>query len=150
MTRRVLLNSSGLKISQPGADVLTAGPAQLQFSSDFSSLSLYMQGDYSLSWSVAGNIGSHVGFIPFGKTFVSPPSVWLYQVGGGYLVPLGNAYGVNFHVRETSLPGQARDWYVNAAVLTNGIDIRGFYNKQTSGWPQPSMTLRYFVFDYNL
>lgn len=150
MVRRVLLNSSGLKVSVPGVDVLSAGYNQLQFTSDFSALSLFTQGYHALSWSSGGNVADSVAFIPFGKTFASPPIVWFFQYTGSYLIPLGNAYGVAYSVQDGSLPGQPRNFYVNCTVLTNGIDIRAFYNKQTAGWPQPQMTIYYAVFEYNL
>lgn len=150
MTRRVLLNSAGLRVSQPGVDVLSAGYNQLQFTSDFSALSLFTQGSHSISWSSGGNSADHVAFIPFGKTFASPPLVWFFQDAGSYFIPLGNAYGLAYNIRDTSLPGQPRDFYVSATVLTNGIDLRAYYNKQTAGWPQPNMTIAYYVFEYNL
>jgi hypothetical protein len=137
-------------VSIPGVDVLTAGYSQLQFTSDFSSLSLFTQGYHSLSWSSGGISADSVAFIPFGKTFASPPLVWFYQYMGSYLLPLGSAYGVSYAIRDNSLVGQPRDFYVSCTVLTNGIDIRAYYNRQTAGWPQPNMTIAYYVFEYNL
>lgn len=150
MARRVLLNSSGLKVSKPGVDVFGASVGQLQFSSDFSALSLYTQGYHAISWTTAGNIGWHTAFLSFGKTFASPPLVWFFEYKGSYLVPLGSAYGVNYQIRDSSLPGQPRDFYVSATVMTNGIDFRAFYNKQTPGWVTPGMSIYYAVFEHNL
>ena len=151
MTQRVLSNSQGLRVSQPGVSVLSASLGQLQFNSDWSALALHQSGDIALAWTTSNELGWSINFIPFGKTFASPPSVWFFQVeGSGALVPIGSAFGFKLHLQDTSLSNQPRDFYVNASVGTTGIDLRGSYNKQTSGWPQPQMTIRYFVFEYNL
>jgi hypothetical protein len=66
MANRVLLNANGMKVSEPGFDVLTAGNANLQFSSDWSALSLLLAG----SVSIPAN-GSQTVF--FGRTFTRLP-----------------------------------------------------------------------------
>jgi hypothetical protein len=66
MANRVLLNANGMKVSSPGFDVLTTGNANLQFSSDWSALSLLLAGGVN----VAANSSRTV---LFGRTFTRLP-----------------------------------------------------------------------------
>lgn len=150
MANRVLLNASNLRVSKPGWDVATAPKSQLQFSSDFSALALFTQGAFGLPWNVAGNIGRCAFFVPFGKTFPSPPIVLFYMNKGAFWVPVGSFYGLCYNVVDGSLPGQTRSFIIVAQVTTSGIQVNAFYNKQTSGWPQPNPSLYYYVLEYNL
>lgn len=150
MTGRVLLNSGGLKVSKPGVEVTTTGPGGLQFSSDWSAFGQYMAGSYGVGWSVlSGELGRHDGFISFGKTFATKPAVWFYLQSSGGLVPIGNASSFSFYGSDnTGTP--PRSFGVIAQVGTTGITVTGYYNKKTSGWPAPSITFEYRVFEYNL
>lgn len=149
MVRRVSLDTEGLKLSKPGWDVVTAPKAQLQFSSDFSSLSVFTQGGFGLPWSTAGFIGWCSYFIPFSKTLASPPIVLFYMVKGGFWVPVGSFYGITYNVNDFSLPQKTRSFIVVAEVRNNGIQVNAFYNKQDAGWPQPNPSFYYYVMDYN-
>ncbi|MBC2806646.1 hypothetical protein C3Y94_026190 [Rhizobium ruizarguesonis] len=66
MANRVLLNTSGLKVSEPGFDVLTAGNANLQFSSDWSALTLLLAGGVNVPASTSQTVF-------FGRTFIRTP-----------------------------------------------------------------------------
>jgi len=65
MANRVLLNSSGLKVSAPGFNVLTTEDEHLIFSSDTHQANVYMKGVLS--------VGSGTHFIPYGKTYSRKP-----------------------------------------------------------------------------
>ena len=148
MTGRVLLDNSGLKVSKPGVDVLTTGPGGLQFSSDWSAFGEYMSGSYSVGWTaLAGEKGRHDGFISFGKTFATKPAVWFYLQTNG--VPVGNAAGFTLYGSDGS-GTPPRTFGVIAQVGTAGITVTGYYDKKTSGWPAPSVSFNYRVFEYNL
>lgn len=150
MTGRVLLNASGLKVSKPGVEVTTTGPGGLQFSSDWSAFGEYTNGAYGVGWTaLGGETGRHDGSISFGKTFATKPAVWFYLQSSGGLVPIGNAAGFSLYGSDgTGTP--PRTFGVIAQVTTTGIIVTGYYNKKTSGWPAPSITFNYRVFEYNL
>lgn len=150
MTGRVLLNGSGLKVSKPGIDVLTASPGGLQFSSDWSAFGQFTSGSYGVGWSVlSGEKGRHDGSISFGKTFPTKPAVWFYLQSSGGLVPIGNASGFSlFGSDGTGSP--PRTFGVIAQVGVSGIAVTAYYDKKTSGWPAPSVAFQYRVFEYNL
>lgn len=151
MVNRVLLNSSGLKVSKPGTDVLTATPAGLQFSSDWAALGRYTSGSLGVSFSdVGGERGRYDGFISFGKTFPTTPLVWFYlNSPSGGLSPMGNASGFTLFGSDGSV-SPPRTFGVVAVVGTTGITVTGYYDKRTSGWPVPSVSFTYHVFEYNL
>lgn len=65
MANRLLLSKDGVKISLPGVDVLTAGSSNLQFSSDWAQLKIFMRGSISF--------GTGTTDVPFGKTFTNRP-----------------------------------------------------------------------------
>lgn len=75
MANRVLLDTSGLKISAPGVDVLSALPSALIYSSDWAGIGLLLKGmSYTNGTTVT---------VPFGKTFERPPLINLYWNGEG-------------------------------------------------------------------
>jgi len=151
MTNRILLNAGGLKISNPGADVLTAAGRFLHFSSDWSQLGQYAQGSATTSWAVSGEVGTWTQSIGLGKTFASPPQVFFERdLGGGKFCPLGGASGFTYSVTDTSLGGTPRYFWVIAEVTTSQIILTARYDKRTSGWTQPQFTTRYTVFQYNI
>lgn len=151
MARRVLLNSSGLKVSKPGIDVTVAGADGLQFSSDWSAYGIYMSGGYNVGWSGTSeaNVGRHDGFISFGRTFATPPFVWFYKYASSGVAPLGNSGGFSIYAQQSNDPA-GRKYGVTAQVGTTGITVTGFYRKTTNGTPEPSIGFNYFVFEYNL
>jgi hypothetical protein len=146
MVNRVLLNTSGLKVSKPGADVLSAGPGDLLFSSDWSALGLFTQGSISASWSTNLETGWWVQSVPFGKTFATPPAVFFeIDVGGNVMVPMGDTSG--FIVAFQGNPADRFMW-VATQVTTTGINFIARYFKD--GWAQPALTVRYTVLFYDL
>lgn len=73
MTNRVLLDVNGLKVSQPGVDVLTAPNWGLHFSSDWSAVSELITGEVYLPPNAATNVW-------FGKSFTNGlPLVSIYR-----------------------------------------------------------------------
>lgn len=147
MAGRVLLNSAGLKVSKPGVEVLATGPGGLQFSSDWSAFGLYTAGSHVLGWSVPQtNAGRHDSFIPFGKTFQTPPAVWFYRHASSGRTPVGNAGGFTLWIGASDNDRLG----VVAQVGLTGITVTGFYRKPTNGTPQPQVAFDYYVFEYNL
>lgn len=78
MANRVLINSSGLKVSKPGFDVLSTADINLLFNSDWSQIKLFTKGVFSAS--VSGGNQS----VMFGKTFNNRPlcMFWASSTGG--------------------------------------------------------------------
>lgn len=73
MTNRILLNTSGLKISKPGVDVLTTNNANLYFDSNGNSYPILIKSSVALSTSYNTTVTLY-----YGKTFTSVPysSIW--------------------------------------------------------------------------
>ncbi len=152
MANRILLDSSALKVSQPGINVFTASPAQLLFSSDWSAMGIILAGTYTIgtgSWSGSGNTRTHNGTINLPKTFPSPPAVAFYLLASGAMVPVGFGSGCFFGWLRNGSSGQNRA-LAHAQVTNSQIQIRAMFDKQyTPGLVVPSFAIRYFVFDYN-
>jgi hypothetical protein len=114
MVGRVLLDTQGLRVSRPGAEVTTATAADLTFNSNSGKyLSPFMQGNfgpgsYSL---INSNVGQNTTFeiwqatILFGKTFASPPIV-LAQYRD-YNVTSGSAENYSASIVSTQQSGSA-------------------------------------------
>lgn len=150
MVNRILLNSSGLKISNPGVDVITAQPASLLFSSDWSALTVAQQGTYILnSWSGGANSAEHTGFIPFNRTYPSPPMVLVYLVRGGSHIPISNGRGAYFGGARSAGSFQYDSYAVSWTAGTTGIGVRAYYYKEhTPSLSRPDMVLKYFILDF--
>lgn len=150
MVNRILLNSSGLRISSPGVDVITAQPANLLFSSDWSALTVAQKGTYYLnSWAGGANHAEHNGFISFSRTYPSPPMALVYLVRGGAHIPISNGRGAYFGGARYAA-GKPHDSYaVSWTAGTTGISVRAyFYKESTPSLSRPDMVLKYFVLDY--
>ena len=151
MTRRVLLNSSGLKVSKPGVDVVTTGPGGLQFSSDFSQMTLQTSGEIDCNW----NSNSYSAY-GFGKTYATPPLVHMQQVISasemGELSATGFFYW-EWRYNWTDLGGASHTAYhvVNTYVTASAIMIQSLYHStRPSQVTAPPFRLRYTVLDYNV
>lgn len=59
MANRILINSSGMKISDVGVNVLSADPGQMIFNSDFGGLTVGSRGSYYV-----GGFGNHYITLP--------------------------------------------------------------------------------------
>jgi hypothetical protein len=149
MTRRMVFDSSGFKVSKPGYDVLTAGPANLQFSSDFGQLAHFQTGELDCNWNE-----SPFRTYSFAKTFPSPPIVHLQQVNASNDVWEAGAAGhLYWEFRQTYTDLGGTTYYplhvVNAYVTASAIMIQSLYTDSPAIHP-PLYRLRYTVMDYNL
>lgn len=156
MVQRVLLNQSGLKVSKPGVNVLTAGPGQLNFSSDWAGMDVYTRGDVSFNWQIRGD--GKIGDVPMftrmlGKTFPTIPFVLFYWDAGGGYVPAG--YGHGFALSKKLNDGGGTTGQVNSTwaavglVHTDRIDFAGDFIKRVASMPTPVVNIHYVVFDHN-
>lgn len=151
MIRRVLLNSSGLRVSKPGNDVVSAGPGALQFSSDFSQMTLQASGEIDCNW----NSNTYQGY-GFGKTYPTPPLVHMQQVISGS--EMGELSATGFFYWEwrynwTDLGGASNTAYhiVNTYVTTSAMMIQSLnFSSKPSQVTPPNFRLRYTVLDYNV
>jgi len=153
MVARVLLNSSGLKVSKPGIDVLSAGFSNLQFSSDWSAMTIVQRGVHSPAWSVSGLYGTYNSSIAFVKTFSTVPFVLFYQIlpsGARTQIGSGPTFIFQFDRNETATPTLDSRFGASAKVFTDRIDLNYVYRKRTSGVPTPVFNIEYIVFDNNL
>lgn len=112
MANRVLLNSSGLKVSRAGVNVLTASNLQLLFDSNWSQITPFIRSQ----WSIPGNSNQ---FFAFGRSFVNLPMVVISgpPVLGGR-VQFINSFQLwqgTFNWVETAF------W---AEVVSNGVHMR--------------------------
>ena len=150
MTNRVLMNSGVLKVSKPGVNVITAGPQDLAFSSDFSMFGFYRQGTLSYNWS-GGNLGEYSNNVPLGKTFATPPLVFFQlSLGDGRYATLGNTSGFSFEKENyaSEFPCYMACW---AVVTTTHIQFRGRYNRpDEEDHLSRSFSVRYSIYEYNL
>lgn len=76
MTNRVLLNDSGLKISAPGFDVLTAGLNTMAFDSRFPMPKVYTTGAVGIT--LSNVFFASTGLVSYGKTFSRVPTVFYH------------------------------------------------------------------------
>lgn len=150
MANRVLLNSSALRVSQAGANVLTASPAQLLFSSDWSAMTLAQVGTYTVSsWSGSGDLRAHNGSITLSKTYPSPPAVAFYLINSGSYSPVGFGSGCFFGWLRNAGSGDCSA-LCHFQVGNSSITVAAMYDKQaTPSLAVPSWAVRYFVFDFN-
>ncbi|WP_027833820.1 hypothetical protein [Maritalea myrionectae] len=74
MSKRVILDQNGLKVSAPGQDADTALPYQLQFDSDFCAPGLVKRGTRYLS---SADFRYKTITVPYGRSFAVPPMVLL-------------------------------------------------------------------------
>ena len=152
MANRVLLNSSALKVSQAGVNVLTATDAQLLFSADWAAMGIVQSGTYTVgtgSWSGSADTRSHSGTISLSKTYPSPPLCAFYISTGGVMVPVGFGSGAYFGWRRPQ--GANFDRVLgHFQVTTTQIEVEAMFTKQyTPSLAVPSFSINYFVFDYD-
>lgn len=145
MANRVVLDETGLKVSKPGANVLTAGASGLQFSSDWSALGFYRRGEMDCNW----NETDYRNF-SLGKTFPTPPMVQFHRVLSSSRVELLSAMNSFYWVVDdsyTDINGNFRGGYhmVEGTVTTSQIRIKSW----RKGDYEP-FRLRYTIFDYGL
>lgn len=149
MARRVLFDQSGFKVSKPGHDVLTAGPLNLQFSSDFSQLGHFMTGELNCNWNESGFRSYSLG-----KTFPTPPIVHLQLVDSSSKVQEMSSGGFLYlgsYDQYEDLNGNT--FYaiheLQVYVTTSALRIKSIYQDTPAIHP-PLYRLRYTVMDYNL
>jgi hypothetical protein len=145
MTNRVLLNASGLKVSKPGVNVLTAPTSGLQFSSDWSALGFYRSAEIDCNW----NRPEYLNF-SLGKTFSTPPMVQFHRVISSSQTELMSALNGFYWAFENNyedLDGNMVYNYhrVEATVTTTQIRI-----KSGRAGTNPTFRLRYTILDYGL
>lgn len=151
MVQRVLLNATGLKVSKPGVNVLSASAQNLQFSSDFSQLAHFQTGELDCNW-------SELPFrtYSFAKVFPSPPLVCLQKVNTATDVwDAGSCGSLDWFVRRewTDLNGdyQEAEHSVNVYVTASAIMIQSInFSTRPDQYTPPLFRLRYTVMDYNL
>lgn len=151
MTRRMVFDSSGFKVSKPGHDVLTAGPGNLQFSSDFGQLAHFQTVEMDCNWNE-----NPFRTYNFAKTFPSPPIVHMQKVNSasemGELSATGNFFW-EWRYNWTDLGGTSHTAYhiVVAYVTNSAAMIQSLYHStRPSQVTAPPFRLRYTVMDYNL
>lgn len=148
MVRRVLINSSGMKVSKPGIDVIGASLLNLNFNSDWSALGLVQSGTYTPAWSggVTSNVSQSFALV---KTFPSPPFCAFFFARPGYLIPVGLGNGFSYAMYGNGTP-QPRSC-IAARVGNSSIQFSAMYNKNgNTGIPTPPFSVQFFVFDNNM
>lgn len=127
MANRVLLQPTGMKVSRPGVDVLTAGDADLLFSSDASQTPVHMKGTVTFS-------SSSIQSVNYGKTFSNMPMIM-------FLVPVGT-YNQAVYINDfiiASSPSNAAAW-----VRVGSSDF-SYYGPSAGG-----TVFRYIIWDLDL
>lgn len=126
MANRVLLDPNGMKVSRPGVDVLTAGDADLLFSSDFSQTPVHMKGIVTFS-------SSSIRTLNFGRTFLNMPMVT-------FLVSYSSFYGLYIN-----------DWVESGSLSSANAYVRVRNSSFTYYAPnRDGLVMRYIVWDLNL
>lgn len=151
MTRRVILDDTGLKVAKAGYHADTASPINLQFSSDFSHLAFFQTGELDCNWDESG-----FRSYSFGKTFPSPPIVHLQKVTSANNVWEAGAVGHlywEWRYDWTDLDDNFNTAYhtVDVYVTTSALRIRSNnFTSDPTQYTPPQFRLRYTVMDYNL
>ncbi len=150
MTRRVLMNQSGFKVSKPGHDVVSAAPLNLQFSSDFAQMAHYQTGELDCDWNE-----NPFRTYSFSKTFPSPPIVRLpkFNSAGARWVAgaVGHLYW-EWRYDWVDLDGNSNtaQHIVNTYVTSSAIMIQSInFSTKPAQYTPPLFRLRYTVLDYN-
>ena len=128
MANRVLLQPTGMKVSRPGVDVLTAGDADLLFSSDASQTPVHMKGTVTFS-------SSSIQSVNYGKTFANMPMIM-------FLVPLGDGYTQSIYINDfiiAASPSNAAAW------VRVGSTNFSYYGPSAGG-----TVFRYIIWDLDL
>lgn len=153
MSNRVLLNSSGLKVSKPGVDVLTAGSTGLQFSSDWSGMPIAERGTVTLNWTTLSSTeATSARTITLAKTYSSVPYTLFFWIIAGVRVGIGMGDGFIYQLDRNEGGGAYNSRFgIYARVYTTKIEFLAAYRKKTSGVVTPDAPqLEYIVFDNNL
>lgn len=154
MSRRVVLDASGLKIAKPGFNADTTGPGNLNFSSDWSAFGVVDQDTFTFSFPSSN--GSTTENIPLGQTFPSPPFViFEHIVNGQYRRATPNRF--LFERRARIFVQQGGSWlYANTAsysiqltVTTSAIVVSANWNRANRPLTIPDFTFRWTLFTYN-
>lgn len=145
MRNRVVLDENGLRVSKPGVNVLNAGPAGLQFSSDWSALAFYRRDEIDCNWS-----SPDYRNFSLGKTFAKVPMVQFHEVISSSEVELLSAMnGFYWHYENNYQDLEGRMVYNQHSVwaIVTTTQIRVFSSRQGDN---PNFRLRYTIFDYGL
>lgn len=140
MTNRVLLNDSGLKISKPGIDVLSASHNDLQFDSTKSQIGYKQSGTFTTDLST-----SFDRLVTFSPAFDEIPIVCFYHVMSGERWLLG--YSPIYFRRKASNGDRYRETMI--VTRTNGIYCRSIA-AGTTGTAPASVTIAYEVLEYRM
>lgn len=145
MTRRVLLNSTGLHVSRPGVDVLGAAKVNLLFSSDWSQVGLFERGSVTLSWG-GGSSGSSAGSwsqaVNLSETFDGIPMVAFTLRRGGVTTTVGDISGFTYAQVQSTLDSNGvpveRGFTIRGIVSTNRITLRANYFRPSGEFGTPN------------
>lgn len=152
MANRVLMNASGLKVSKPGVNVLTASPLQLIFNSEWGGMGVVQSGTWNVAWP-GGTTKQVSNRVALTKTFSSPPfCAFFMNIPGPALAPLGYGNGFGAAVYDGGGGSGADSRCVLVVnVDATGIDFKAMiYKVENPGLPDVPLSVRYFVFDRTL
>lgn len=156
MTRRVILDANGVKVSDPSVHADEALPYQLLFSSDFCFPGLVIRGTRYLS---VDDLSHKTITIPYGRSFTERPValVGAYDsYNGGSSNNSGTGVNWSYALSGSSFRSQVRESNGNSRIWVSVTATAQLDHLQLVSWlyqnnmsPKP-MTLHYAVFSYTL
>ncbi|QIG76838.1 hypothetical protein EVC30_009 [Rhizobium phage RHph_Y1_11] len=160
MANRLLLDTTGLKISKPGIDVLTAAAGNLQFSSDWKQLRVYGRGSFTVpnpigytpkalggwnSVTFTVSLGKTFSGIPVGNVMVAVPGWAIKSPANSFNLYLTHARkdpGTLSSIQETEMSVTLGP---SALTVTCGMGVAGQFQGGTV-WNFWSGTVIYYAF----
>lgn len=134
MPNRVVFDLNGMKVSAPGVDVLTAGEANLIFSSQWSQLSILMRGSVTCA-------PNQTQTVLFGKTFANRPLCFFRYTSNSFYGEAGRQR-VNTNADYADL---GTDSYVFAKFI---VSADRFTFWVANNWQ--TQTIQYVIWDFDL
>lgn len=153
MTNRIVIQASGMKISKPGVNVLTAGQEDLIFDTDHQGLGVYQTGTVSISGCSTSAItpgGNREGLnkttVSFSSLGYIPMAAWQWWPSGGD-VRIGGQFYAYFYDAILDGAGDPTGSYYTTYQSGDGIIGQIFTNKlELYNRSSATITCRYVVF----
>jgi len=127
----------GIKVTKPGADISTVSDKDSVFSSKYSTLKIYLEGDISLTTNGSGNgsnsVAHNLGFAPAFLCFRKGTAQFTYLDVSSY---------ANSFIPD---PGNYSNWIANNDKLVSYTDDTNFYVQAYGAAASTTYNFRYYI-----
>ena len=149
MANRILLDDTGLKISKPGVNVLTASPVDFLFNSDWSQVGILQSGTFQFNGDSIINVVRYVSW----PTRAKPPLVFFAPINRDDNIQR-SVVGMNgLRYAATDGSGGLGTWNTSHTlrVQNDGIYVQQVYNIYSgSGSAIPDFRYYYVALDFGI